>query len=85
MKHQFVAQWSPNTHANNFLQTEWVVFKNLYTCTYKYIFAITIRGEKTLNLRVSGKELWEVWREEREERNVVTKLQSQKLLVKGRT
>lgn len=46
MKHQFVAQWSPNTHANNFLQTEWVVFKNLYACTYKYIFAITIRGEK---------------------------------------
>lgn len=51
MKHQVVAQWSPNTHANNFLQTEWVVFKNLYACTYKYIFAITIRGEKSLKFK----------------------------------
>lgn len=84
MRHQFVAQWSENTHANNFLQTEWVIFRNLYACTYKYIFAITIRGGKALNLKESGKELWEVWREKREEKNV-TKLQSQKILVKGCT
>lgn len=56
MRHQFVAQWSENTHANNFLQTEWGVFRNLYACTYKYIFAITkiylfFKGKKSLKFK----------------------------------
>lgn len=42
---------SENTHTNNFLQTEWVIFRNLYACTYKYTFAITIRGEKGLKCK----------------------------------
>lgn len=40
-----------NIHMSNTIQTEPVILRNIYVCTYTYMYAITVSEKEVVNLK----------------------------------
>lgn len=59
-----------NTHLSNTIQTEKVIFRNIYVCTNTYMHAITISENKKTEFERVGRDIWKGLEGEKGGRNV---------------